>query len=282
MQDIHIITISDGVVEAGKVGDIPTYTDSYCIYIQLAGRATHRLDCQEIDMEVGDVFVISPGQVHKFLTRAGFDGVLIYFPAAFFYQNLQNKVFLENAQIFNTIGLLVKIYFDTENLDDLLFMVEKLKSELVKPYDKFQSTILNNFLSNILFTLERRWTDLLSANKLFHHRYSKDYAYVASYRKLIKEEFRDFTKVKYYAGKLNISERKLQKVVMKLLGKSPKVLIDEYVILESKRLLVHESMNVKEVAYALGFDEPSYFTKFFKTKVGIAPRQFKSQNRLTS
>ncbi|MNW07779.1 Virulence regulon transcriptional activator VirF [compost metagenome] len=74
---------------------------------------------------------------------------------------------------------------------------------------------------------------------------------------------------------MNISERTLQKAVLQVLGKSPKELINEQMVLESKRLLVYGAMSVKEVSYELGFKEPSHFTKFFKARTGVFPTEFK-------
>ncbi|MGY0034660.1 helix-turn-helix domain-containing protein [Pedobacter sp. NJ-S-72] len=86
--------------------------------------------------------------------------------------------------------------------------------------------------------------------------------------------------MKYYANKLFISERKLQMASMAVLGKSPKELINEQIILETKRLLIHASMSVKEVGYNLGFEEPTNFTKFFKSQTGVSPTQFKEDRLL--
>ncbi|MGH1517835.1 AraC family transcriptional regulator [Chryseobacterium sp. JK1] len=278
-QNVHIITISERLKKGGNSVEIPHRTDFYIIYIMSEGRSKHMIDFQEVEMSVGDVLVISPSQVHKFIKIEPYDGYLIAFPKEFFYQTIQNKLFIENAQIFNNVDLLTKFHCDAQIFEDILHLINKMRIELSKPNDEFQTSILNNFLSNILFILERKWKVLNHHTAFNHNNYSKDYQYVATYKKMIKEEFKQSSTVTYYANKLNISERKLQKVVMDILGKSPKELIDEQVILEGKRLLIHASMTVKEVAYALGFDEPSYFTKFFRSKVGITPTQFMLKNR---
>ncbi|NQX39059.1 Helix-turn-helix domain-containing protein [Pedobacter steynii] len=79
---------------------------------------------------------------------------------------------------------------------------------------------------------------------------------------MIQERFKVHSKVSDYALELSISQRKLQKVTEAVLGKSPKQLIIECLILENKRLLVHGTISIKEIGYHLGFDEPSNFTKF--------------------
>ena len=49
------------------------------------------------------------------------------------------------------------------------------------------------------------------------------------------------------------------------------------VLLEAKRELVYTSAAVSEIAYALGFDDPAYFTRFFSKRTGMAPRTFRAR-----
>jgi AraC-like DNA-binding protein len=74
---------------------------------------------------------------------------------------------------------------------------------------------------------------------------------------------------------MSVSEKKLNKATNQVLGKSPKEIIDERVVLEAKRLLVHTSKSIKEVGFELGFDEPTNFIKYFKKHVGRTPIEFK-------
>jgi AraC-like DNA-binding protein len=57
-------------------------------------------------------------------------------------------------------------------------------------------------------------------------------------------------------------------------------MIQERILLEAQRYLYHEIKNVKEIAYDLGFDDPAYFTRFFKKHTGFAPQYFKQQKNL--
>jgi len=75
---------------------------------------------------------------------------------------------------------------------------------------------------------------------------------------------------------MSVSERKLNKSTQFVLGKSPKEIIDERVILEAKRLLAHTANSIKEVGFELGFDEPTNFIKFFKKHVEKTPIEFRS------
>jgi len=52
-------------------------------------------------------------------------------------------------------------------------------------------------------------------------------------------------------------------------------IINDRVILEAKRQLLHSSLKIKEIAFYLGFEDPSYFVKFFKRQTGYLPAEFR-------
>jgi len=59
------------------------------------------------------------------------------------------------------------------------------------------------------------------------------------------------------------------------LGKTPMQMIQERVILEAQRLLLYSELNINQICYKLGFDDPSYFVKYFKKHAKIAPSEFR-------
>ncbi len=56
-------------------------------------------------------------------------------------------------------------------------------------------------------------------------------------------------------------------------------MIHQRLILEAKRLLLHSTISAKEVAYSLNFNDPSYFSRFFKTNTGFSPEGFRKEIR---
>jgi AraC family transcriptional activator of pobA len=57
---------------------------------------------------------------------------------------------------------------------------------------------------------------------------------------------------------------------------SPIQLVHARIVLEAKRQLRYTSGSVSEIAYALGFDDPAYFTRFFSQRAGMSPRAFRA------
>jgi AraC family transcriptional regulator, transcriptional activator of pobA len=64
------------------------------------------------------------------------------------------------------------------------------------------------------------------------------------------------------------------------LGKTPKEIIDDRILLEAKRILAHTTESIKEISYYLGFEEPTNFIKYFKKHASVTPTEFREQNVL--
>ena len=79
------------------------------------------------------------------------------------------------------------------------------------------------------------------------------------------------------AEELHLSSRYLSDLLKQESGKTALELIHIYLVSEAKNLLKTEDQSVSEIAYALGFENMSYFSRLFKREVGISPIQFKKQ-----
>ena len=84
--------------------------------------------------------------------------------------------------------------------------------------------------------------------------------------------------VQYMAERLNISSGYLTDVLKQESGKTALEHIHIYLISEAKNRLKYEEQSVSEIAYALGFDNLSYFSRLFKKEVGMTPVLFKKQS----
>ena len=64
------------------------------------------------------------------------------------------------------------------------------------------------------------------------------------------------------------------------MGRTASDLIDEKMIIEIKKLLLHTDLTATEVAYTLNFSDQSYFSKFFKKHVGMTPGDFRVNKKI--
>ncbi len=102
-------------------------------------------------------------------------------------------------------------------------------------------------------------------------------ALVARFRDLIEDEFRDSRSVADYASALNVSESRLRRACLSVTEQSPIQIIHGRIVLEARRELLHTRRTVSEIAYALGFDDPAYFTRFFSQRTGLTPSAFRAR-----
>jgi AraC-like DNA-binding protein len=74
---------------------------------------------------------------------------------------------------------------------------------------------------------------------------------------------------------MNISPNYLNQICKKIVGKTASQLLYERLLVEAQRLLTHTTQSVKEIGYLLGFDDPSYFVRFFRKQAGQTPAEFR-------
>lgn len=79
-----------------------------------------------------------------------------------------------------------------------------------------------------------------------------------------------------YASELSIHINYLNSAVKEITGKPTSVHISDRIIIEAKAMLQHTDWSISEIAYALGFEYPTYFNNFFKKKTGYVPKSIRS------
>lgn len=98
-----------------------------------------------------------------------------------------------------------------------------------------------------------------------------------SFNLLVDEHYREEHSVAFYADRLNRSPKTLSNVFGKM-DISPLKLIHERIILEAKRQLRYTDNSSKQIAYSLGFDDPSHLSRLFKKVTGHSPSEHRSQS----
>lgn len=88
---------------------------------------------------------------------------------------------------------------------------------------------------------------------------------------------RTYSDVHFYADQLNVSSRYLAQVTRRISGKTPKAIIDEYIVKEIERELSTTTHAVQEIANTFGFSSQAHLTKFFKKMKGVTPSAFRQK-----
>lgn len=199
--------------------------------------------------------MIQPKQVHNWSYSKNSNGYIIVF----------DKHLLKEIADFPD-----KPFFDLPNKHTKLLkpLFENLIEEFNKNDQLSEKTIVQG-ISYLLLQLKR----LSDENPQNEESKSKT---ALKFLKLVSENICENFSVNEYASKLNLTVDKLNEICKKNYGQSPKTIILEKKVTEAKRLLYFTDLSVKEIAFRLGFEDSSYFSRIFKQKTNLSPTKFKS------
>ncbi|MBB6273865.1 AraC-like DNA-binding protein [Pedobacter cryoconitis] len=171
------------------------------------------------------------------------------------------------------------LHISDEEKELIKVCVENIKREYSQNIDKHTLQLI---LSNIELLLNycNRFYD-----RQFFTRAKISNDIVQRFEKSLKEYFAQDTlikaglpDVKYFAAKLNLSANYLSDLLNKYTGKTTQEHIHLKLVDKAKSLLWGSEMSISEIAYELGFEHPSHFTKLFKSKIGQTPKAFRNLN----
>ncbi|WP_103072012.1 helix-turn-helix domain-containing protein [Aquimarina sediminis] len=96
---------------------------------------------------------------------------------------------------------------------------------------------------------------------------------------LVEQHFKAKHSVAEYAELLHKSPKTLSNVFSKIGSKTPSQYIQDRIMLEARRLLYYTDMQIKEIAYEVGYEDIQAFSRFFKKQEGVSPSEFKENMR---
>ena len=97
------------------------------------------------------------------------------------------------------------------------------------------------------------------------------------FRAAVEREYKGDASVAHYANALKVTAVRLNRLCLKLAGKSAFDIVQDRLMLEACRKLTYAPSNVASIAYELGFQDPAYFSRAFKKHTGLTPKQFRQQ-----
>lgn len=237
------------------------------------GNGKHLVDFQPVKIENNTLLFLNKNVVHQFDKMTTFKGKTILFTDNFFCRDANDASFLKNTILFNDLFEIAQIQIHNKHLIAILNLMSE---EITNTKDFQQANILRHFLHSFLLIAERerRKQNFVEMKK------GVDFDYLLLFKDLLEAHFYSKKQVSYYASKLAVTEKRLNQVTANRLGKTPKQIIDERVILEAKRLLVYTNQSIKEVGFFLGFEEPTNFIKYFKKHTKTTPVEFREKKHL--
>jgi len=268
-----IRSVEEVIEMYGNQVDHPHSHNFYTVLWSQNYSGKHVIDYKEYEMRPNDIFFVTPGQVHQVDHSEDPKGMVILFSCDFLDRYYVSQSFISNLNLFSEIGNTPPIQISNDAAFQLRELVYKMRTVLSNNEPlKFEK--IGAYLK--LFLIECMpfsHPPLIEKNDQFMQAGGQ---LIQSFKFLLDKHFKEWHKVNDYAKALNISSDYLNNVVKASMGSTAKETIQKRLVLEAKRLGLHTNMSTKEVAYLIGFHEPSHFSRFFKKVEGDSFTSFRT------
>ena len=243
----------------------PRRLTSYFIVLINSGSITYNLDLQDITLADGHLLFAMPNQVFtppsktanlKYLKVLFDENTLALLPQQFpFLVNPLNSqtIIFDNAtrervrKVFEILNQILNVDKDSTDTEIILAYLNTLLAELNSAYFKNKEpiNILNTNLSKFI-----------------------------EFKLVVETHLTEQPSVNTIADKLALTTNSLYRIVKEYSGVSPKDFFTNRLMIEAQRKLLYSPLSVKELAYELGFNDPDYFSRFFKKCTGKSVSEF--------
>lgn len=232
---------------------------------------THTVDFKCFEIQENTVLFVNKDQVHAFDDNLETKGWLIHFNERFF-MHTDVDIFLKYNLFNSPKNPCYSIDKKTKGIG--LSYIDLIQEELGNR-DRFGSEdVVRYLLKSFLINLERIHRKGSEKSIALTSQYELQFY---KFKELLEENYAKNISVQGYAEALHVSSKTLATITKSIVDKSPSQLIAERTVLEAKRLLKFTSLQISEIAFRIGFDDASYFVKYFKRQAEISPTSYRSK-----
>lgn len=267
---IHVAELEENGIEIHPISNniepyqMPHRDDHYMFIIQQTGFMLLEVDFKEVAIPGASLCFVAPGQVHRYLSYEDAQGWLMFADTSLL--SVQSRDIF--SAYFNA-GQIATVEKDDAVFKLLPLLEEVVGSALMPLREKLISSLTDSLTSLIA-------SSILKSQQVSHVIGGQKYNTVIRFKKLVAEKYNELKQVKDYAELLHLSPLYLNEITKEITGFPASYWISQEIILEAKRMLYYTTLDVKQIAYALGYEDHAYFSRFFKKHVGMTALTFRS------
>lgn len=273
--ELMILSIEEFMAEYKHIITRPHRINFYQMIMITGGEGNIWIDSNYYRFSDKSLITAAKGRVLNYDFGKLPKGYVILFSEEFINRNSGDLEWINSLNLFNQAAQFPAADLSEGDFNELSIYLKKIRTELELRTDYITEEIIFSLLKTLILVAER----VNSKNINPFSESPNGSNYVFEFKKKLETMFNNSRTVNYYADQLGITPRKLNQVTLHTCGVSAKQLIEERVLLETKRLLTHTQLTIKEIGHSLGFNDPTNFNKFFKRYVKQTPLEFRELNR---
>lgn len=239
--------------------------DHYFLLVLTNGEGVHECDFRPHALMPRTIYAMRPGQVHRLELKAGSTGYILQFKADFLATSDPGaRLVLRRA------GHLEAYRTDAERYGELRMLLDRIARAYASQQEGHLHIVrayLGAFLADLV--LQAPVPAPASGAKGYTQERLEELL------ELIEANVHRVKEVATYAALMHLSTYQLNAIAKAGTGRTCSELITDQLILEAKRYLLATTDQVTQVADRLGYDDPSYFIRFFKKHTGHTPEGFR-------
>ncbi|PRZ21166.1 AraC family transcriptional regulator [Flavobacterium granuli] len=245
------------------------HTDLFQIFVVESGSLELIINGESQIVESLSFFSIPKNIGHGLRMNADTKGWVI----SLYDKSLENMLKFD-TDIINTIDEIHISKLDEEDklINDALTTIRKCIDEYYSELPGKQHA-LQYLVGMMLLRLYR----IFVTSSAVHLSDNKNKIYYRRFVQLIKEQKSFKISIEDYASRLNISSGHLNRICKDVSGLSPKDIVIDFFIDEAKIYLRNFDMSIAEISYELDIEDPAYFTRLFKKRTELTPKEFRNQ-----
>lgn len=241
----------------------------YSITWMLQGNGTHHINYNDYPIHGNSLLLAAPGQLHLLDADADAQGYKITFTESFISGDNDTLDGFYDAGLFHLFSHCPVLRPDAATTAELQHILHRITQESLIQ-QSLQTEIISRYLKIFLIHIIRLCELSQPAAPI-----PVQNGLVKRFLALVEKNFREKKQVIEYAAHLSVTPNHLNEMVKKVSGYAASHHIRQRIIREAKRMATHSEANMKEIAYYLGFESSSHFSRFFKNLTGTNFSDFK-------
>jgi AraC family transcriptional regulator, transcriptional activator of pobA len=272
-EKLHVSTFEEGF-RSRQDRQRPHRHDFYQIFWMKKGAPSFNLDFYHFAVESEALVFVPPGAVHTFgSVKNSSDGFILSFEEDFLEREGHSVDLFAECPALDPAQIRTVLPVQGSSVEIVQSCCERMFEEFTAKREGYRGATAA--LLRLLFVEIRRCLAAQPTPSSFH-KYS---SLTARFLRTLSVQPYRLKTASEVARLLGVSRSWLNQLVRQETAKNLTDHLRGRLILESKRLLAHSDLNVSEIAYQLGFDDPSYFTRLFRQVEGLSPRAFREVYR---